>query len=126
MPATITTILILATLVEALVEYLVRPLVKPPKDPAAGVAEAPAEEREDPSPTTIPAHTADLVLRYSAAVVGLALCVIYRADLLALLGLTCPVPYAGEAITGLLIGRGANYIHDFANRWLTWPAASRL
>ena len=122
MTATLTTILILATLVEALVEYLIRPLVKPP----VGAHHAAPEAAPEAAPRALTDHAADLVLRYSAAVVGLALCVIYRADLLALLGLTCPVPYAGEAITGLLIGRGANYIHDFANRWLTWPAASRL
>jgi len=120
MTATITTILILATLVEALVEYLIRPLVKPP---VGAQHAAPSPDADHPQPAAIPEHTADLVLRYSAAGVGLVLCLIYRADLLALLGLTCPVPYAGAAITGLLIGRGANYIHDFANRWLTWPGA---
>jgi hypothetical protein len=41
------------------------------------------------------------------------------AVLLALVGLVVPIPWVGYIITGLLIGRGANFVHDFASRWLT-------
>jgi hypothetical protein len=94
---TLTMILALATIVEALVEFLVAPIVD-------GSAWSQA--------------TTDAILRYSAAAAGVALCIIYRADLLALMGLASPVPLAGAIITGLLMGRGANFLHDFASRWL--------
>ena len=102
-------ILILATLVESFVEYLIRPLVKPwvqGQPPARLVGEEPA--------VTI----RDLILRYVAAVIGMGACVLYRADLLAMMGLDSPWPWVGYLVTGLIIGRGANFVHDFAGRWL--------
>jgi len=53
-------------------------------------------------------------LRYVAALVGVALCLAYRVDLLqASLGLAPGWPPLGQALTGLILGRGANYLHDF-------------
>jgi hypothetical protein len=102
---TLSGILILATLVEALVEYLVKPLFGPPI--------VPAEEGIDELPDPI----GDLLIRYSAAVIGVLLCIAYRADLLVLANLYAPLPWIGFVITGLLIGRGANFVHDFTSRW---------
>ena len=93
-------ILILATLTESLVEYLLRPVIKPPAE----------EKDQDP--------WRDMALRYIAAAVGIALCALYRADLLKMLGLVSPWPFVGWIVTGLIIGRGANFVHDFASRWL--------
>ena len=102
---TLSGILILATLVEALVEYLVKPLFGPPVvPPEESIAELP-----DP--------VGDLLIRYSAAAIGVLLCVAYRADLLVLANLHAPLPWIGFIITGLLIGRGANFVHDFTSRW---------
>ena len=110
--ATITGILLLATLAESLVEYLVRPLVKPWGD-------------GDPPPETRYLEIRTMILRYIAAFVGVLLCIAYRADLLAIVGLASPVPWTGPILTGLLIGRGANFVHDFASRWLS-PAGPRV
>jgi hypothetical protein len=97
-------ILILATLVESFVEYLIRPLVKPwveGKELEEGVVD-----------------WRGLLLRYIAAIVGMVACFIYEADLLALLGLVSPWPWVGFVVTGLVIGRGANFVHDFTGRWI--------
>ena len=107
---TITAILILATLVESLVEYLIRPLVKPTSLRAEPSNPQLAEEEVT--------SWRDLLLRYVAAAVGILLCWLYSADLLAMLDLVSPWPWAGNIITGLIIGRGANFVHDFASRWL--------
>ena len=40
---------------------------------------------------------------------------------LALFDLTSPWPWAGWVVTGILIGRGSNFVHDFASRWLAKP-----
>ena len=108
--ATMTGIIILATLAESLVEYLIRPLVKPwlGGEPPNAKAEA----------------LAGLALRYVAAIVGILLCVLYQADLLAIVGLASPWPIAGQILTGLIIGRGANFVHDFASRWLSPTGAA--
>ena len=92
-------ILLLAALAEGLVTYFVTPWLKP-------------EGRED-----LP-EWRGMVLRYVGAVVGVALAVLYGVDLLRLAGLVSPVPYVGSVLTGLLIGRGANFVNDFVDRWL--------
>jgi hypothetical protein len=37
---------------------------------------------------------------------------------LAMAGLVSPWPWVGNVVTGLIIGRGANFVHDLASRWL--------
>lgn len=53
---------------------------------------------------------------YVAAAAGVLLCLAYGADLLAQLGYTAAVPTAGQVLTGLLIGRGSNYLNDLVSR----------
>jgi hypothetical protein len=103
---TLTGIFLLATLTEALTEYLVKPWLK--------LADGP-----DPQPMDYKTQAAlDLLTRYAAAGLGVLLCLAYNADLLQLAGLACPWPWIGPVITGILAGRGANFVHDFASRWL--------
>jgi hypothetical protein len=96
----ITGILILAALTEALVEYLIAPL---------------ADNLTPPEQD----HWRELGMRYIATMVAIALCFTYRADLFALLGIVSAWPWVGYLLTGLIIGRGANWVHDFAGRWLS-------
>ena len=102
--ATVTAILILAAVAEALVEHLVRPIVD-------------TVTKETPPDAGIDWRA--LALRYVAALLSVVLCFMYRADLLMLLDLAPPWPWVGYLITGLLVGRGSNFVHDFATRWLT-------
>ncbi|MGD8626207.1 MAG: hypothetical protein PVJ34_16840 [Anaerolineae bacterium] len=103
------TILVLATLVEALIEHLVKPIFLPQTNGAAEV--------EEDQPTPLSPTIRDLLLRYCSAGLGMILCYAYDADLLALMGLHAAAPWIGSLITGILIGRGANFLHDFAGRW---------
>jgi hypothetical protein len=107
----LTGILLLSALVESLVEYLIRPLVKP-------WVEGPRPNQ--PQDTAI--DWRGLLLRYVAAVAAIALCTVYRQDILALVGLVSPWPWIGYIVTGFIVGRGANFVHDFAGRWLTPPS----
>lgn len=53
-------------------------------------------------------------LPYVAAAVGITLCLAYRVDLLeTALGLSPGWPPLGQALTGLILGRGSSYLHDF-------------
>ena len=112
-------ILILATLVEGLVEYLVKPIFLP-KDQAEPCSAAGSEE-DTPLVPLKPA-TRVLLLRLISAGLGMLLCVAYRADLLALAGLTTNAPLVGSIITGIVVGRGANYLHDLVSQWAKKPA----
>jgi hypothetical protein len=60
---------------------------------------------------------------YAAAALGVLVCVAYGADLPAAFGLPS-VPYVGSVVTGLVIGRGSNYLNDLVNRLkvITAPA----
>ena len=51
-----------------------------------------------------------------AAVLGVVLCIAASVDLLATAGLNISVPYMGSIMTGVLISRGASFIHDVWNR----------
>ena len=105
----ITGILALATIAEALVEHLFAPIVD-------------ARSEGEPPPAGALNWRA-IVLRYTSLFLSVLLAITYRADLLLLLNLTPPWPWVGWVITGLLIGRGSNFIHDFASRWLTYEPA---
>lgn len=50
--------------------------------------------------------------RIGALVVALILCVGVRLDILALLGINVTIPFLGIILTGILISRGSNFIHD--------------
>jgi hypothetical protein len=52
---------------------------------------------------------------YAAAALAVAVCVAYGADLPHALGLPY-VPYVGSVVTGLVAGRGANYLADIMRR----------
>jgi hypothetical protein len=62
-------------------------------------------------------------LMYVSAIVGVLLALFYRLDLIALLSQYLqmqPVIVAGsvgEVLTGLAIGRGANFVHDLMDRF---------
>jgi hypothetical protein len=53
---------------------------------------------------------------YAAALLSTLVCVLYNADLLAMLGYAALVPYVGAVLTGLVIGRGSNYVNDLISR----------
>ena len=107
-------ILILATLVEAIVEHLVKPVFLPAEDPD----QPPPTDDDAESLIDLSPATRALLLRYISAAIGMLLCYAYGADLLALVGLRAPAPWIGSLITGFLVGRGANFLHDFAGRWV--------
>ena len=104
----ITGILVLATIAEALVEHLFAPLVD-------------LRTADEPDPAALLDWRA-LILRYISVFIGVLLCIVYRVDLLEFFKLASPWPWVGWVITGILIGRGSNFIHDFASRWLSKPA----
>lgn len=63
---------------------------------------------------------------YLALLFGVVLAILFEADLPAAIGLVSPFPGAvwfQEIVTGLLIGRGSNFIHDAISR-LTRPEPS--
>jgi hypothetical protein len=60
----------------------------------------------------------DPLTRYSSAPVDLRPCVLYHVDVLDMLGLVTNALVVRLVITGLIMGRGSNFVHDLAKRWL--------
>lgn len=50
--------------------------------------------------------------RIGALIVALVLCIGVKLDILALLGINTTMPLLGVILTGILISRGSNFIHD--------------
>lgn len=91
----------LAFLCEGVVEYLFVDMVKylcAILDKWIGVAADPAK-----------------VIKLVAVMVGVGLCFAYSIDLITLLGLglTSVYPWVGYVLSGIVIGRGSNYLNDF-------------
>ena len=55
-------------------------------------------------------------IKYVALCCGVIFAVIYKLDLMAQFGFVAFSPYVGYVITGLIIGRGSNYVNDFVSR----------
>jgi len=51
--------------------------------------------------------------RIGAVVIGIFLCVAAGVDFFNTVGVPLAVPYAGMVLSGLLVSRGANFLHDF-------------
>lgn len=59
---------------------------------------------------------------YIALGIGVLVSIAYRLDILnALFGVSAPEPYVGWIVTGLIIGRGSSWLHDFVGRWISPP-----
>ncbi len=96
-------IFLLAFLVETLVEFLAAPLF-------------------DHLPALTGVKWAQMYLAVAAGIAG---AFVYRFDLLYLLGGFLGVNIAcnafGVAITGIAIGKGANYLHDVVSKYFVQP-----
>lgn len=55
-------------------------------------------------------------LRYVSLILGVGAALAYQVDLLAALGLPAVYPLIGWIASGLIIGRGSNYLNDFISR----------
>lgn len=51
--------------------------------------------------------------RIGAAILGIFLCVTAGIDFFEIVGVPLALSWAGMALSGLLISRGANFLHDF-------------
>jgi len=49
---------------------------------------------------------------FAAAVLGIAVCELASIDIFKMAGINFYIPYFGEALTGIAIGRGSNLVHD--------------
>lgn len=51
-------------------------------------------------------------LKYVSLVLGILVCIAYKIDIPAMVGLVSVLPIVGYVLSGLVVGRGANYLND--------------
>ncbi len=51
-----------------------------------------------------------------ALIVGIAVSILAKIDIFAMQGISLSIPLVGWILTGILISRGANFIHDLFNK----------
>jgi hypothetical protein len=51
-----------------------------------------------------------------SAALGVAMCATAGVDALSALGVEISMPFIGRAVTGLLVSRGSNFLHDLWDR----------
>lgn len=56
-------------------------------------------------------------LMYISLVLGVVAAVAYKVDIFAQLGLVSPYPYVGTVATGIVLGRGGNYLNDIISKF---------
>lgn len=56
------------------------------------------------------------ILKYVSLVTGIIMASLYQVDILAALGVPAMWPAIGYITSGLIIGRGANYVNDFVSK----------
>ena len=98
-------LLALAVLVEMLVEYFISPLIPKDDNPGAWYNRVP-------------------IPRYASALFGVGATVLYGVDMIAMFFPEANAlhPVVGMVITGLVISRGSNYVHD----WIGQPFLKRI
>lgn len=52
-------------------------------------------------------------IKYITLIVGVIVSLLYKVDIFAMVGLTAINPIVGYIMSGLVIGRGSNYLNDF-------------
>lgn len=63
-------------------------------------------------------------LKYLSAALGVGATVAYKSDLLAAFGLVSIYPFVGQVFTGLVVGRGSNFLNDFISKIRTKSPSS--
>lgn len=55
----------------------------------------------------------------ASIVLGVAVAIVYDLDMLASLGFSASIPFIGNAITGISVSRGSNYVFDLVGQLTT-------
>lgn len=58
-------------------------------------------------------------MKYVALAVGMVVAVAYQVDIPGMVGLTTPYLLANYIVSGIIIGRGSNYVHDILSTFTT-------
>lgn len=57
----------------------------------------------------------------TSAALAIALCILAEVDVVEIAGITLHVPAVGEVMTGVLISRGASFVHDLWGKFTEKP-----
>lgn len=61
-------------------------------------------------------NTNEIIAKTGALAISILICVNYKIDLLNFLGFRDHLPYLGMVLTGIVVSRGSNFMHDLLNK----------
>ena len=61
-------------------------------------------------------------IKYLSLAFGVAIAIAYQVNIPAMAGLETPFPYVGYIVSGLVIGRGSNYLNDILGKLKSFKA----
>jgi hypothetical protein len=95
---------------EGIIEFLFSPLVE---------LWLPEDKADDPQGKAQIKRTRTVLFNIASALLGVVIGIGFRLELFGALGATESIVGMDRVLTGVLIGRGSNWVHGLANRFFT-------
>ena len=54
--------------------------------------------------------------KIGALLISITVCLLTNIDIFPIVGLSLVIPYIGSTLTGIIVSRGANFVHDLFNK----------
>ena len=61
--------------------------------------------------------------RIGALFFGILICAVANIDIFPIVGLTISIPVIGSVLTGIIVSRGANFVHDLIEKINSYKAS---
>ena len=54
--------------------------------------------------------------KLGSLILSIVICILTKADIFPIVGISIAIPIIGSVLTGIIVSRGANFLHDLFNK----------
>lgn len=54
--------------------------------------------------------------KLGSLILSIVICILTKADIFPIIGISIVIPIIGSVLTGIIVSRGANFLHDLFNK----------
>ena len=54
--------------------------------------------------------------KLGSLILSIVICIVTKADIFPIVGISIVIPIIGSVLTGIIVSRGANFLHDLFNK----------
>ena len=54
--------------------------------------------------------------KLGSLILSIVICILTKADIFPIVGISIVIPIVGSVLTGIIVSRGANFLHDLFNK----------